>query len=325
MQEFQSIDVRPYKLMLVVSRIGAGCTNDLGDAELTEILSRSRNNPSMPITLRCPVTTNYRYQNPPDEGTAGFASAFYVRCDLKILQKMGMVPGATRPAIEIFQRLLKGVETARGILYFDEVVSETWKGLERNQCYYDQGRAMGLQALFPARAAEEMLEYKRDSVKQMYEAACLKIRPHHLLCMACFYGQRAFASIAEDNLFEAIQIIHGKPDMPIELVCGPCMICPPCHNYRPSCGFCVSPYGMALRDELKDLEVLQLLGLDYGDVRSATELYTRLFEKVHATIQVCGYGDGIERCPEFSVCQSAGDNTGYAKARTEGLGFLKVR
>ena len=319
MREFGSLDVRPHQLMLIVSKIGSGCKDDLGDARLTEILRAARENPSLPVTLRCPVTTNYSYQNPTEIKEASADKLFYARCDLKIVQRMGMVPGATRPAIEIFHRLLDGVEKAQGIFCFDEITSETWKGLGQEGCNYDKGRAMGLQAVIPARDKKEQEQFKVDSAKLMYESGTLRIRPHHLMCMTCFYGGQKFAPIAEDNLFEAIHIIQANPDIPIELVRGPCMICPPCHLYCPSSNRCISPHAMALRDELKDLDVLQILGLKYGDVLNARELYTRLYDKVHSTAPICGYGDDIVRSPEWSICEG---NPAYAKARTAGSGFL---
>ena len=157
----------------------------------------------------------------------------------------------------------------------------------------------------------------------MYEADRLKIRPHHLMCMTCFYGRQAFEPIPEDNLYEAIDIIQKNPEIPVELVCGTCMICPPCYNYDPETGHCISPYAMAVRDEFKDLSVLQVLGLTYGDVLPARELYTMLFDKIPSQTQICGYGNGEVTSPEWTVCR-AGPEPGpeYAKARAEGLGFL---
>ena len=48
---------------------------------------------------------------------------------------------------------------------------------------------------------------------------------------------------------------------------------------------------MALRDEKKDLDTLQLLGLKYDDVLPAHELLNLLYERIESTTQVCGYGD----------------------------------
>ena len=320
MKEFGSLNVRPYQLMQIVARTGSGCKEDLGDDQLTELLQAVRKNSGLPITLQVPVDSNYRYQNPLEINEESENRLFAIRCDLKILQKMGMVPGATRPAIEMFHRLLKGVEKAEGIICFNEITSETWKGFGREECDYDKGRAMGLDAIIPPRNQKEKAVVKVDSAKAMYRKETLKIRPHHLMCMTCFYGTHEFSPIDEDNLFEAIDIIHKNPDIHIELVSGPCMICPPCSLYTRTLNQCISPHGMALRDELKDLDVLQILGLKYGDKVPARKLYTLLFEKVHSTTQICGYGDDVKRSPEWSVCPDG--VPGYAKARAEGLGFL---
>jgi len=322
-QAVKLLDVRPHELMLVVAKIGAGHKDDLGDTRLTELLRVVRENPSQPITLRCPVTTNYSFQNPVELSEPAEERLFYARCDLLILQRMGMAPGVTKPAIEFFQRLYDGVKTANGILYFDEITSDTWKGLEEDGRNYDLGRAMGDRIVIPVRNKQEEIQYKIDSVKVMYEADRLKIRPHHLMCMTCFYGRQDFEPISEDNLFEAIDIIQKTPEIPIELVCGPCQICPPCYNYCPESGHCVSPFTMAVRDELKDLSVLQVLGLKYGDILPARELYTMLYDKIHSQTQICGYGDGMVTSPEWTVC-TAGPEPGpeYAKARKAGLGFL---
>ncbi|MEN8230896.1 MAG: hypothetical protein ABFS38_22260 [Bacteroidota bacterium] len=101
------------------------------------------------------------------------------------------------------------------------------------------------------------------------------------------------------------------------------MICPPCYNYCPESGHCVSPFSMAVRDELKDLNVLQALGLKYGDVLPARELYTMLYNRIHSQTQICGWGDGLVTSPEWTVC-TAGPEPGpaYAKGRAAGLGFL---
>jgi hypothetical protein len=330
MQEFNSIDVRPHQLMLIVSQLGAGCTDDLGDPELTEILRTARANPSLPLTLRCPTDTNYDYQNIEDRYKDTAEELFYIRADLRIIQRMGMVPGATRPAIEIFNRLITGVTTALGILYFDEVTSDTWKGLGKENCHYDEGRALGVRAIVHTRDPEDEARYKVSSTKLMYDGEKLLIRPHHLMCMSCFFGSRKFAPpeknlpyavIPEDNLYEAIDIINKNPDIPIELVSGTCMICPPCYNYDTKTKRCACPTGMAVRDELKDLDVLQLLGMKYGDIMGAKELYTLLYEKVGSTRKICGHGDGVVRSPEFSICPTTKEPA-YDTAKATGLGFL---
>ena len=319
----EPLQVRPYQLMHIVSKIGAGHDTDLGEARLTEILAVVRANPAVPVTLRSNVTGEYAWQNPgPGEDTPE-GPLFNARRDLRILQRLGLAPGDTRPALDLFSRLLETIETAEGILWFREATSEAWQGESRESCRYEAGRAKGLRAIIPGRTDEEMARVKTESVAAMREADMLEIRPHHLMCMACFQqGKKELAPIDEDNLCEAIEIIHANPDIPVKLICGPCMICPPCPHLLVEHNQCVGRGSMALRDELKDLDVLQKLGLRYGDVVPARELYRRLFACVHSTKEICGHDDGVERSPEWRVCGGPDGDARYARAREAGLGFL---
>jgi hypothetical protein len=320
---FESLDIRPYELMRIVSEIGAGRTDDLATQRLTFILRSVRQRPALPLTLRCNVTTAYAYQNPGLDLDTPEGKLFNVRRDLRILQRMGLVPGDTRPAIELFRRLLENVESARGILWFDEITSDAWIGEPRERCHYERGRALGIGAIIPSRDAKDRAQAKGTSVQAMYRAKTLEIRPHHLMCISCFYGGREeLEPIEEDNLFEAIDIMQHDPQISVELVCGPCMICPPCHGYTPSTAQCTADVGMALRDELKDLDVLQRLGLEYGDVLPARALLTRLYARIPSTRAVCGHGDGLVRAREWRICGGPDGDPRYQRAREEGLGFL---
>lgn len=72
---------------------------------------------------------------------------------------------------------------------------------------------------------------------------------------------------------------------------------------------------MALRDEKKDLDVLDMIGLDYGVVMPAISLYKKIFRAVKSPRQICGYSDGVERGYEWSICGGAKDDRNYRKAR----------
>ena len=85
---------------------------------------------------------------------------------------------------------------------------------------------------------------------------------------------------AKSTIFEVIEIMRKNPETPVMIVEGPCMLCSPCRSYDPNINKCVGDVGIGLRDELKDLYVLQKLGLKYGDVRTAKELYTLLFDRI---------------------------------------------
>ena len=140
--------------------------------------------------------------------------------------------------------------------------------------------------------------------------------------MACFHGGRTkLGPIAEDNLFEAIDVMQKSPRIPVRLVQGCCMICPPCSAYEPATNNCVAPSGMSLRDQKKDLDLLRLLNLKYGDVLPADELYRRVFAAVRSTREICGHGDGVMRGFEWTICGGPRGNPGYVKARAAALGL----
>lgn len=322
-QEYGSLDVRPFQLVHIVSRIGEGRSDDLGNPRLNAILAAVRENPWRPVTLRCNVTSTYAFQNPGHADDTPEGDLFNVRRDLRILQRMGLAAGDTRPALDLFELLLRYVETDRDVCWFDTVTSDAWQGEPRGSGHYEAGRALGLAAIIPPRSPEELAQAKRESVRAMYAAEALQIRPHHMMCMTCFHaGRTELGPIDEDNLFEAVDIIQKNPRIPVQMVCGPCMICPSCAHYHPPTGLCIGGHSMSLRDELKDLDVLQRLGLRYGDVLPAQDVFARLYQRIESTREVCGHGDGIERSPEWRVCGGPTGDARYAQGRAAGLGFL---
>jgi len=326
-QGFETLTVRPYQLMFIVCKIGAGLDPDLGDERLTEICRKVRENPLIPISLRCNVDNLYRYQNPGRDADTSDSEYVNDKRDLDILQRLGMVPGETRPAMALIGRLLTQVETAKGICGFDRSDSATWKSSSDVTCEdYEKGRALGLGAIIPPRSEEEMARVKEESAEATSQAEKLLIRPHHTMCMSCFYGQRArnnqeLAPIAEDNLYEVIVAIQKNPEIPITLIAGPCMICPPCHNYDPKTRLCIDGTSMGLRDEKKDLDFLQQLDLKYGDTLPARKLFKMLYERIHSTEEICGCCDSIGRAYEWrSRCGFKAD-ANYVKAREDRLGI----
>jgi hypothetical protein len=133
--------------MHIVSEIGAGKRDDLGYRRLTFLLRSVRQNPVLPLTLRCNVSTAYAYQNPGHDPDTPQGELYNLRRDLRILQRLELVPGDTRPAIELFRCLLENVESAQGILWLDEITSDAWVGEPRERCYDQEGRALGLEAI----------------------------------------------------------------------------------------------------------------------------------------------------------------------------------
>ncbi len=322
--EVDLLEVRPYQLMCIVCRIGRGQTRDLGDVRLTEILAAVREDPAIPIRLRSNADSVYRYQNPGPAEDSPEGELFNAKRDLDILQKLGLVPGDTRPAVDLFERLLAKVPAAKGICGYETVTADAWRGCPRaSSGDYEKGHALGIGAIIPPRDKQEKADFKKASAAAIYQAKALRIRPHHLMCMSCFYGARMdkLAPIQEDNLFEAIDAIQKNPDVPVTLIRGTCMICPPCSRYDPKTRQCLGGKSMALRDQKKDLDVLQKLGLEYGDTLPARRLYELLYERIPSTRDVCGYGDGEERAFEWRICGDPEGQQSYLKARAAMLGL----
>jgi hypothetical protein len=118
----------------------------------------------------------------------------------------------------------------------------------------------------------------------------VSIRPHILLCALCQYGNDARPPYAEDNLPEFLQMVL-QPDcrLQVKLVPGADWdMCAPC-PYRSAEGGCVTGRISAggLYNEVKDVNVLQALGLTYGTVMGAREIYRLICERLPTADGVC--------------------------------------
>ncbi|MGI6207601.1 MAG: hypothetical protein ACOYEW_05235 [Anaerolineae bacterium] len=325
-EHFETLEIRPYQAMCIACHLGAG-ESDAGGGRLGEILQAVREKPYRPVTLRLQVNSVYAFQNPGRAEDTPEGELYNTKRDLDIIQHLGLTPGVVLPAIDLFDLLLRHIESTEGVCAYGEVTSEVWRGCARAQSGdYERARERGLSFVIPGRAAEEMARVKEESARAVLEADHLYIRPHHVMCMTCFYGGRLdnLAPIEEDNLYEAIIAVQRNPDIPITLISGPCMICPPCHMYDPETNWCYLSAGIGLRDEKKDLDVLQRLGLSYGDTLPAREYLRLLYERIPSTRLICGYGDGIERAYSWRVCDGPEGSERYVKGRAAGLGVVTV-
>lgn len=327
MRRFEPVSVRPYQLMCIVCRLGSSGGRLPRDPALARILATVRRDPGAPLMLRCHADSVYRYQNPGRGLDTPEGSLFNEKRDLDIIQKMGLVPGAVRPARELFRRLMEKVESCRGVCGYGPGGPRAWRGCARSRSGgYERGRTRGLALVVPDRTAADKHRHKRTSARAVLAAGELRLRPHHLMCMACFHGGRKdLAPIEEDNLFEAIDVVQRHPDIPVLLVRGCCMICPPCSSYDPATNRCVSAQGMSLRDQKKDLDLLQRLGLEYGVRIPARALFARLFSTIRSTREICGYGDGVVRAWEWTACGGPDGSPAYVRARKARLGIRGCR
>ena len=298
------------------------------ESRLNDIQAAVRADPIVPLTLRCNTDTVFRYQNPGREHDTPEGEMYNDLRDLTVLQRIGAVPGSTLPAIDFFNSIPDTIPTNRGICRYPESEAPGWPRCRfADSGNYERGVAMGIGSIIPERTPDEMAKVKSESADGCYRAERLRIRPHHLLCLACFHRGRsgeALAPIPEDNLCECILVMQSNPDIPVELVHGPCMVCPPCSAYDAASNLCIGGKGMGLRDDKKDLDTLRRLGLRYGDIVPARELLRNLYRAVKSTTDICGYGDGVARSREWSVCSEPTGKESFVRARRAGLGVSGV-
>ena len=330
MKEFRSIDVRPYQMLCLICRQGRPDESECyyHEARLDEIQAAVAADPIVPLTLRCNTETVFRYQNPGRKCDTPEGDMYNDLRDLTVLQRIGAVPGSTLPAIDLFGCILDAIPTASGVCGYPEAEAPGWGRCRfADSGNYERGVAKGSGSIVPGRTADEMQTVKNESADVCERAERLAIRPHHLMCMTCFHGGRsgeALAPIEEDNLCECIRAMQRNPDIPVELIHGPCMICPPCGAYHAASDLCIGNRSMGLRDDRKDLDALRVLGLRYGDVLPARELLQKLYSAVEDTTGICGYSDGAERSREWRVCGGPTGKDSFARARKVGLGVSGV-
>jgi len=237
--------------------------------------------------------------------------------DLDVLQRLGLVPGSIRRARYLYELLFKRVGTPDGICAYDTL---GWEGcpLARSGAY-ESVRAQGWQAVVYARSDEEMTQFRQRNVERIMNGDRLYIRPHHLMCLACWYaGGKGQDPRPNDTIYEALQRIRREPEVPITLVEGCCEVCDCCDGFNPETGRCVHSGGL-IRDYKKDLDVFQKLGLMPGATLPARELFDLLFERIESTTEICGYGDDLVMSQEWTICGGPGGNSGYVATRKTGV------
>lgn len=328
--------VRPFHLMCLFCRIGRGEKLDLPQSDkVEELLEYVRSNPQGMLELNCNCSNVYSVQNPGTRDDVG-GSLLNKRRDLMILRFLKMTPGQAKPADDLIEQIAEAIKTPK---YFCSGQGcDAWEGCPyASSGYYEMTcRVPYGRMVLPQPSPEQRCVLKERDVDMIASAKKLRIRPHHLLCMCCFYGRGIIEGnlkpIDEDNLCEVIYKMQQNPDIPVELVEGCCMICPPCTRYQQKTNWCLGG-GMALRDETKDLEVLYKLNLKYGDVLPAAKLYAMLFEKVAHLHEICRFTANLDTngrpgfTHEWRPCADLFDSNqigeaAYEIARRDGMGIV---
>jgi hypothetical protein len=301
------VSLRPHHLLCLFCLQGGGDPPDRQEWQMDEILRCIQRDRNLMIALEAA----YNCMGGPTNGPTLYDPATR-RKDLQVLQQLNLAPGDTRPAHWLLRDWVpRFLPTLWNICDLGGETGPAW--VECPVCRTG-AYARGLQeGVVPLRTAEEMAECKQWSCEQIADAERLRIRPHHLLCIMCFWGLGTDAPIAGDNLWEPLVAMRDNPDIEVELVEGACMVCPPCHGWDPERNICDTLCG--LRDRLKDLNTLQKLGLAPGDVRTARELYALIWERITDIRQICGNMNPTVL--EWNDCAGCRDGR-HGKARARG-------
>jgi hypothetical protein len=291
----------------------------MADSEAHAVLARVRNDPTVAMRLTSEADEIPHYTTlPPESYSAASRDEILNRKrDLDVLQRLGLVPGDTRRARYLYTLLFERIETPDGLCAYD---TPGWEGcaLARSGAY-ESTRAKGWSAIVYQRPEDEIREYRERSTTSIEEDDIVCIRPHHLMCLACWYaGGEGKGPRPNDTLYEILVRIRRDPDVPIRLVEGCCIACDCCEGYHPETGRCVHSGGL-IRDYKKDLDVLQKLGLMPGDTMGAREMFDLLFQRIPSTRDVCGYGDGVVRSEEWRICGDPNGQPGYEATAKAGL------
>jgi len=287
--------IRPYQLLCAICALGEQGGDSVPQYEKArELRDAIRKNPDRPITLVCSAGALFSYQESGTNEDTPESEEFNRKRDLDVLQVLGLAPGCTLPARALFKTLLMGLSTVSGLCGYGPATGDAWKGCPKaDSGNYERGCERGIDALVVPRTQEEMAHDKEESLKALYAADVVPVRPHILVCAVCQYGAGVRPPFKEDNLPELLNlIVNRNPDILIRMARGAdWMMCALCPGRIPELNACSHVWGCGELDSQKrDLDVLQKLGMKFGDTRKARELYRLIFARIttqYGIPQVC--------------------------------------
>ena len=320
---YGGVTARPYQLLCAICSIGQ-CVDRPEDDKVNRLLQAVRADPHVPVTVRCNIGSLFAFQDPDSEDDTPEGADYNQKRDLDILRKLDLTPGVTLPARVLFSRVFDRIATASGICGYDTVTSDAWRGCPKaTSGYYEKGHAAGIAAIIPPRDEKEMRQEKERSIAALRSAKEINMRPHLLLCAVCQYGEGIRPPFAEDNAPEFLDIVlNENPDLMITMAPGAdWMICAPCPWRDPDRSACFTGRNCCggLYNQIKDLNVLQTLGLTYGTKMKAGEFYRLALEKIPWTERVCAL-DNAGLPPHslwWNACDARTPQTEYQKGREQ--------
>ncbi len=121
-----------------------------------------------------------------------------------------------------------------------------------------------------------------------YDKNRIEIEPHLLLCLCCKRGGGCVPTAKKNNLDQVYNQISDNNDLHFTLVGAFDEVGARTPRF----------YKQEVEERRKDLDVLQRLGLCYGDTRTARDLFARIAERIDNLYNICQYPDN-----EYGVWQ----------------------
>ena len=254
------------------------------------------------------------------------------RKDLEVCRVLGIVPNTIMPAFLAYTILFERQPTLDGICrtdsrqsrawprcphsrkgYYEKIAGERLYSLREQTMLGEELDGKGIWAMVRPRTQEDMLNAKRKSAQYLMEKADrLYMRPQHVLCLLCRPNKED--PLVEDNLIELLRRMEDNPDIPVTLTEGCCSVCAPCNEYHAGEHLC---YHAHIKNSLRDLMILERLGLAPGATLPARKLYQLVYERIGSLREVCGWRDGSNTAPYWAPCHY--DVPYLDEARRDGL------
>jgi hypothetical protein len=321
-----TFEVRGHHLLCAVCVRGGCKSPPSGKALINRLLKAIWNNPFLLLKITADI----------DISLAHYSDVYELNCknnlpenfknrnndyadrrkDLEVCRVLGIVPNSVMPAIHVYSILFARQATLDGICRTGSKHSKIWlQCIHATKGYYEKiaggkrfsfkeqfelGEEMqksGLWAMIRPRSKKDMLKAKQVSAQKVSEASHLFIRPQHLLCILCTAEKDT--SLMEDNLIELRKKMELNPDIPVTLSEGCCMACDPCNVYRFGEHICLETH---IKNNLRDLIILERLDLAPGATLSAKKLYKRIYDRIGNLKEICGWRDGSTTAPFWAPC-----------------------
>ncbi|MFA7160241.1 MAG: hypothetical protein WC299_13155, partial [Kiritimatiellia bacterium] len=322
------ISARPYQLMCVLCRLGAGDpVNRLRDGNLDDIFQSIRKDPRVTLDLRS--YEGDKYTGKDGDSPRGVLFHMYqdeaIRGSVKNPKYLDRAQAGLGRLLDIAEF----IATIKNICWFDRKAAPAWRGCPlADKGYYELGRkriktisAEILPAFNAGKSQAELDAIKKNTAQKILDSNLIRIFPSHLAYIvntAFQYECRRAVPIHHDNLWEPAEAMRRNPEIPVMLVPDHCMVCPPCGGYdMEGSGLCrINPLNMKPADKINamggvvTLSILRSLGLEYYQKIPAHRLLQLAKERLTADHILFNY---VGAPPSFAA---------FERTLQDGLGFL---